>query len=147
LSGLEEAEALRTRIAAISIFVFFTSTLLCLYEIGGTGGALKGGYLMMSAYYTSAFGDRPASFLFFDKSKLPGYAATLLVQDTRSMRFFKARLGADRIQSYGEKSWIVRNVPQKTLFGYVQGMEAGIILTGIVSILSIVVPYYYDTRP
>ncbi len=137
---------MKTTIAALCIFLFFIMTLLLLYQIGGTGGTLKGGYLMMTNYYSSNFGDRPISFILEDKDKRGSYSATILVQDARSMRFFKARLGEDHVQSYGQNTWVVQAVSMQEFFVYLRGMEIGILATGSVLIASIILPFYFDSK-
>lgn len=137
---------MKTTIATICIFLFLLSTFLTFYQIGGSGGPFKGGYVMMASYYMSAFGDRPASFITADEKKRGSYAASILVQDARSMRFFKSRLGSDRIQSYGQNAWVVKSVPMRDFFGYLRGMEIGIFATGSVMVLTLLLPFYYDSR-
>ncbi len=135
---------MKATMAGIFIFLFLLTSFLCLYQIGATSGVLRGGYLIMSAYYTSAFGDRPGSFLLADRSLRGDYVATLLVQDPRSMRFFRSKVGSGNIQAYGQNAWIVQGVSQLDLFGYLQSMELGILATGAVMALCLVVPYFYD---
>lgn len=137
---------MRATLAAVCIFLFLVTSFLCMYQIGGGGGFLSGGYLTMSAYYTSAYGDRPAAFLFSDKSIRSDYGVTLLIQDARSMRYFRSRIESDQISSYGQNAWIVQGVSQKQFFGYLQSMELGVILTGAAMVVSLFLPYYYDSR-
>jgi len=140
------ASPMRTTVAAVCIFLFLITSLLCMYQIGGGGSFLSGGYLTMSAYYTAAYGDRPGAFLLSDKSIRSDYGVTLLIQDARSMRFFKSRIDSSQITAYGQNAWIVQGVSQKQFFGYLQNMELGVILTGAAMVVSLFVPYYYDSR-
>ncbi len=137
---------MRSTLAAVCIFLFLVTSFLCMYQIGGGGGFLRGGYLTMSAYYRSAYGDSPTAFILADKSIRSDYAVTLLIQDARSMRFFKSRIDSSQITSYGQSAWIVRGVSQRQFFGYLQEMELGIIATGSAMVASLFVLYYYDSK-
>lgn len=137
---------MRTTVAAVCIFLFFSMALLSMYQIGATGGVLRGGYLMMASYYMNNFGDRPDSFILADKSLRPNYQATIAVYDRRSMRFFRSRLGEENVQAYGDSAWIVQGVVMSDFFGHLRGMEIGILATGSVMVLAMVLPWYFDTR-
>lgn len=137
---------MRTTVAVVCIFLFFVTTLLCLYQIGGTGGALRGGYLMMATYYSNNYGDRPLSFILADQDLRSDLGRAFLVQDTRSMRFFKSKVGDEGVQEYATGAWVVSGVSMKEFFGYMRGMEIGIIATGSVMIISVLLPFYFDGR-
>jgi hypothetical protein len=137
---------MRATIAGICIFLFFTTTLLTLYQVGMTSGFLQGGYLMMSSYYYQVYGDRPTAFVIADKDERSELSTPFLVQDTRSMRFFRSRVGEDAVQAYATDVWVVSGVSQRAFFGYLRGMEIGILVTGAVMAASIILPYYYDSR-
>lgn len=137
---------MRATIAGICIFLFFTTTLLALYQMGTTSGFLQGGYLMMTSYYFQVYGDRPMAFILADKDDRSELSTPFLVQDTRSMRFFRSRLGEEGVQSYSTNAWVVRGLSQRAFFGYLRGMEIGIVVTGAVMVASIVLPLYYDSR-
>ncbi len=137
---------MRTTVAGICVFLFFTMSLLSIYQIGATGGVLKGGYVMMANYYMSTFGDRPASFILADASERSSYSTTILVRDRRARNLFRSRLGEENVRPYGEQGWMVSGVKVNDFFRLLQGMEMGILAIGSVLVISMVLPLYFDSR-
>ena len=137
---------MRTTIATVCIFMFFTTILLNLYQIGATSGSLQGGYLMMTLYYSNAYGDRPLSYILEAQKDRSEMGTAFLVQDTRSMRFFRSKLGTENVQEYAEGVWVVTNLSQQDFFGFLRSMEIAILATGVITVAVIIIPYYYDSR-
>ena len=137
---------MRTTIATVCIFMFFTTVLLNLYQIGATSGSLQGGYLMMTLYYSNAYGDRPLSYILEAQKDRSEMGTAFLVQDTRSMRFFRSKLGTENVQEYAEGVWVVTNLSQRDFFGFLRSMEIAILATGVITVAVIIIPYYYDSR-
>ena len=102
---------------------------------------------MMVNYYFQAYGDKPESFILADMDTRSDMGVTFLVQDTRSMRFFRSKVGDDGVQAYSTNAWVVSGISEKQFFGYLRGMEMSIFATGAVMVISIVLPFYYDARP
>jgi len=137
---------LRTTIAAVCIFMFFTTILLNLYQIGGTSGALQGGYLMMSVYYSNAYGDRPISYIFESQKERSEQGVAFLVQDSRSRRFFTSKMGEENVQEYATGTWVVTGISQRAFFGFMRSMEIAILATGLVTVAVIIIPVYFDSK-
>jgi len=137
---------LRTTIAAVCIFMFFTTILLNLYQIGATSGALQGGYLMMSVYYSNAYGDRPISYVFESQKERSEMGVAFLVQDSRSRSFFTSKMGEENVQEYTTGAWVVTGVSQRAFFGFMRSMEIAILATGMVTVAVIIIPVYFDSK-
>ncbi len=137
---------MKSTIAAVCIFLFFATTLLLLYQIGGTGGSLRGGFLMMVAYYSNTYADRPTSFILANKNDRSDLSAPILVQDQRSLQYFKSKVGEEQIQTLGTNAWGVTGISQREFFLFIRGMEIYIVLTGSIMIMSLILPFYYDVR-
>ena len=137
---------MRTTIAAICIFMFFTTVLLNVYQIGATSGALQGGYLMLTIYYSNAYGDSPISYIFESQKDRSEMGVAFLVQDTRSMRFFMSKLGEENIQEYTTGAWVVTGLSQRDFFGYLRSMEIAILVTGLITTAVIILPLYFDSK-
>ena len=137
---------MRTTIAAVCIFMFFTTILLNLYQIGATSGALQGGYLMMSVYYSNAYGDRPISYVFESQKERSEMGVAFLVQDSRSRSFFTSKMGEENVQEYTTGAWVVTGVSQRAFFGFMRSMEIAILATGMVTVAVIIIPVYFDSK-
>jgi hypothetical protein len=137
---------MRTTIAALCIFMFFTTVLLNIYQIGATSGALQGGYLMLTIYYSNAYGDRPLSYIFESQNERSEMGRAFLVQDTRSMRFFTSKLGQENVQEYSAGAWVVTGLSQRDYFGFMRSQEIAILVTGFITVAVILVPLYYDSK-
>jgi hypothetical protein len=137
---------MRTTIAALCIFMFFTTVLLNIYQIGATSGALQGGYLMLTIYYSNAYGDRPISYIFESQKERSEMGRAFLVQDTRSMRFFMSKLGQENVQEYSTGAWVVTGLSQRDYFGFLRSQEIAILVTGFITVAVIIIPLYYDSK-
>jgi hypothetical protein len=139
---------MRTTIAAVCIFMFFTTVLLNIYQIGATSGALQGGYLMLTVYYSNAYGDRPISYIFESQKDRSEMGRAFLVQDTRSMRFFRSKLGQENVQEHPlyPGSWVVTGLSQRDFFGVMRSQEIAILVTGFITVAVILVPLYFDSK-
>jgi hypothetical protein len=126
--------------------MFFTTVLLNIYQIGATSGALQGGYLMLTLYYSNAYGDRPISYIFESQKDRSEMGRAFLVQDTRSMRFFRSKLGQDNIQEYQTGAWVVTGLSQRDFFGVMRSQEIAILVTGFITAAVIIVPLYFDSK-
>jgi hypothetical protein len=126
--------------------MFFTTILLNLYQIGATSGALQGGYLMMSVYYSNAYGDRPISYVFESQKERSEMGVAFLVQDSRSRSFFTSKMGEENVQEYTTGAWVVTGVSQRAFFGFMRSMEIAILATGMVTVAVIIIPVYFDSK-